>query len=199
MSTPAVTIRTISASARDFAQASPDALALTDDVQALSYGAWLADAEALAAGMQQIGLAKGDVVSFQLPNWIEAGVINLAANLTGLLCNPIVPIYRERELEAILRDARTSCFFVPGSWNGFDYAAMAQRLQAALPDLRSIVLVRAARPTGTPGCDRTTASCCSLRPEPPVVPRVCCTARSPWLLRCCVPQLCGGCARALAY
>ena len=142
MSTPAVTIRTISASARDLAQASPDTLALSDDVRALSYGALLADAEALAAGMQQIGLAKGDVVSFQLPNWIEAGVINLAANLTGLLCNPIVPIYRERELGPSCTMRARNAFSSPVLWNGFDYAAMAQRLQAALPDLRTIVLVK---------------------------------------------------------
>jgi acyl-CoA synthetase (AMP-forming)/AMP-acid ligase II len=146
VSTPAGTIRTISAHARELAQASPETLAMSDDVRELSFGALLADAEALAAGLQQIGLAKGDVISFQLPNWIEAGVINLAANLLGLLCNPIVPIYRELELRTILHDAQTKCLFVPALWNGFDYAAMAGRLQAALPGLSTIILVKAARP-----------------------------------------------------
>jgi acyl-CoA synthetase (AMP-forming)/AMP-acid ligase II len=146
VSTPAVMIRTISTDARELAQASPDSPALSDDTRQLSYAALLADAEALAAGLQQIGLAKGDVVSFQLPNWIEAGVVNLAANLLGLLCNPIVPIYRDGELRTILHEARTKCLFIPALWNGFDYAGMASRLQAVLPDLRSIVLVKAAQP-----------------------------------------------------
>ena len=139
-------IRTIATYARELARASPATPALSDDTGDLTYGALLADAEALAAGLQQIGLVKGDVVSFQLPNWIEAGVVNLAANLLGLLCNPIVPIYREHEMLAILHDARTKCLFVPALWNGFDYAAMAVRLQAALPDLRAIIIVKATRP-----------------------------------------------------
>ena len=58
----------------------------------------LNEAQALAGGLWQIGLRRGDVVSSQLPNWIETAIINLAANLLGLQCNPIVPIYRDSEL-----------------------------------------------------------------------------------------------------
>ena len=109
----------------------------------LSYAMLLADAEALAASLQQLGLREGDVLSFQLPNWIEAGVINLAADLIGVLCNPIVPIYREGELLAMLSAAATRCLFVPDAWAGFDHAGMAERLRSSLPALHTIALVRA--------------------------------------------------------
>ncbi|MEP7244514.1 MAG: AMP-binding protein [Gammaproteobacteria bacterium] len=136
-------IRSLSAYAREHALAHPDREAICGDGSSLSYAALLGDAEALAASLLQLGLRAGDVISFQLPNWVEAGVVNLAADLVGAVCNPIVPIYREGELLALLRAARTRCFFVPGVWGGFDYASMAECLQRSLPELGLVVQVRA--------------------------------------------------------
>jgi len=53
------------------------------------------------------GLRPGDVISFQLPNWVEAAVIALAARMCGLIINPVPPIYREAELRHILADCRS--------------------------------------------------------------------------------------------
>jgi acyl-CoA synthetase (AMP-forming)/AMP-acid ligase II len=136
-------VRTLATYARDRARTHPDREALCGDGRSITYAGLLADAEALAASLQQLGLRAGDVLSFQLPNWVEASVINLAADLIGAVCNPIVPIYREGELLAILSDARTRCFFVPDVWSAFDYAGMAECLQRSLPHLRTIVRVRA--------------------------------------------------------
>jgi acyl-CoA synthetase (AMP-forming)/AMP-acid ligase II len=146
---------------------------ISDEDASLTYGRLLADAQSLAAALQQLGLHRGDVVSFQLPNWHEAAVVNLAANLIGLLCNPIVPIYRQNELLRILADARTRCLFVPGLWNGFDYAGMASRLQAALPGLDHVVCVRGETSSAL-GYEALLAAsrgmqprCADLRPEDP--------------------------------
>src|SRR6516165_1501656 len=61
------------------------------------------------------GLKPGDVISFQLPNWVETAVIALAARMCGLVINPIPPIYRESELAYILADCGAKMIFVPGS------------------------------------------------------------------------------------
>jgi len=104
----------------------------------------LADAQALAAGLAARGLRAGDVVSFQLPNWVETAVIDLAAALLGLVVNPIVPIYRDAEVGFMLGDCRARAVFVPESFRGHDYLAMMQRLAAGLPHLKLVASVRAA-------------------------------------------------------
>ena len=87
-------------------------------------------------------LKPGDVVSFQLPNWMETAVIALAARMCGLIINPIPPIYRESELAYILGHCHSKLIFVPGTFRKHDHAAMLAGVRASLPDLADIVVVR---------------------------------------------------------
>lgn len=120
----------------------PDRIAVVEGGRATSFGAILAQARQLAAAFGAMGLEPGEVISFQLPNWTEAMVINVAACMAGLVVNPIVPIYRESELRYILADCRSRVFFIPAQFRNFDYPAMAARLRNALPSLREVVVVR---------------------------------------------------------
>ena len=101
-----------------------------------------AQANALAGALVRMGLTAGDVVSFQLPNWAEAMVIDVAAAMLGLVVNPIIPIYRDAEVSYILKDAGTKVFFIPTSFRNFDYVAMVERHRADLPALGHVVTVR---------------------------------------------------------
>jgi acyl-CoA synthetase (AMP-forming)/AMP-acid ligase II len=105
-------------------------------------GELLGEAQALAAALQARGLVGGDVVAFQLPNWREALVIDLAAALLGLVVAPIVTIYRDAEVAHMLADSGARAAFFPGEYRGFDHAAMMQRLAPALPALRLCCRVR---------------------------------------------------------
>ncbi|MET0587818.1 MAG: AMP-binding protein [Novosphingobium sp.] len=88
------------------------------------------------------GLKPGDVVSFQLPNWMEAAVIALSARMCGLIINPIPPIYRESELAYILVNCGSKLIFVPGTFRKHDHRAMLEGLRASLPKLGDIIVVR---------------------------------------------------------
>lgn len=96
----------------------------------------------LAAFFRARGLAPGDVVSLQLPNWTESAIIALAARMSGLIINPIPPIYRESELGYILANCRAKMIFVPQVFRKHDHVAMIEGLRATLPDLRDVVVVR---------------------------------------------------------
>ena len=133
---------TIAELAEQRAEADPDGIALIAGETQMSWAALLADARALAASLRSLGLVPGDVVSFQTPNWAEAAVINLAAALSGLVINPIVPIYRDAEVGMMLADSCAKALFTAGSFRNYDYAAMAERLRPLLPALRHIVTVR---------------------------------------------------------
>jgi non-ribosomal peptide synthetase component E (peptide arylation enzyme) len=110
--------------------------------QACRIGELLQEAQALAAALQSRGLASGDVIAFQLPNWREALVIDIAAALLGLVVAPIVPIYRDAEVAHMLADSGARAVFFPTTYRGFDHAAMMQRLAPTLPTLRFSCSVR---------------------------------------------------------
>ena len=139
---------TLAENARRQAEQHAQRIAVIEGNRSASFGTLMAQANQLAAAFQALGLRAGDVISFQLPNWIETMVINTAACIAGLVVNPIVPIYREAEVRYILRDARPKLFFIPEQFRNFDYPGMVARLRAEVPGLLESVVIRG----GAPGC-----------------------------------------------
>ena len=135
--------KTIGELARELAQTSPHALVFPNDASRPTYATLLADAEALARSLIELGLVPGDIVSFQTPNWVEAAIINLAASLGGYVINPIVPIYRDAEVRQMLGDSGAKAFFFAERFRGYDFAAMVSRIAPDLPALRYRIGVRA--------------------------------------------------------
>ena len=70
----------------------PDKILVIDGHQKVTASQLYDMGRALAFSLKSMGLREGDVISFQLPNWYEALVIDMAASLLGLVCNPIIPI-----------------------------------------------------------------------------------------------------------
>ncbi len=134
--------RTLAQQADARADADPDFVALIDSIGSMSRAELVLESEALSTSLHERGLRPGDVIAFQVPNWREAGVINLAAAMSGLVINPILPIYRDREVTQMLGDCRARAVFVAATFRGFDFAAMAKRIQPMLPDLAHVFTVR---------------------------------------------------------
>ena len=59
-------------------------------------------ARRLAAGLRARGVGAGDVVAFQLPNWVEAAATFWASAFLGAVLVPIVHFYGRKELAHIL-------------------------------------------------------------------------------------------------
>lgn len=134
--------RTIAEQATALAEADPGFVALIEGDVQITRAQIVADAEALSAAMHVRGLRPGDVIAFQVPNWREAMVINTAAAMSGLVVNPIVPIYRDHEVTLMLGDCGAKAFFVAATFRKYDFAAMATRIRANLPELDHIFTVR---------------------------------------------------------
>lgn len=128
--------------ARRRADRFPEAEVFVGPGTSISVATLLGDAEALASGLWHLGLRPGQVVSFQLPNWPEAAVINLAAAALGLIVSPLVPIYRDAELQFMLNDSATRAVFIPESFGKHDFAGMYRRLERELLHEPLIVEVR---------------------------------------------------------
>ena len=67
-------------------------------------------ARRLAAGLKDRGVGPGDVVAFQLPNWMEAAATFWATALLGAVVVPIVHFYGRKEVGYILTAARPKVF-----------------------------------------------------------------------------------------
>ena len=101
-----------------------------------------------AAALRALSVGPGDVVAVQLPNWWEFVVVALAANRIGAVVNPLMPIFREREMGYMLGFARAKVLVVPKVFRGFDHAAMAQALRAQCPDLAHVIVIDDDGPEG---------------------------------------------------
>ena len=134
--------KTLGDHARMRAAEEPDTVVFLTDPAQPTYASLLAEGEALARSLIELGLKSGDVIGFQVPNWTEAAVINLAASLGGFVISPIVPIYRDREVQQMLADGGARAFFVTETFRNYDFAAMVERIRPALPALEHVILVR---------------------------------------------------------
>ena len=101
-----------------------------------------------AAALRAMGVARGDVVSVQLPNWWEFVVTTLACGRIGAVMNPLMHIFRERELGYMLDFAQSKVLIVPKLFRGFDFSVMAASLQEQLPNLKHVVVVDGEGETG---------------------------------------------------
>jgi cyclohexanecarboxylate-CoA ligase len=113
------------------AEATPDRVFLVDETSSeLTFSAYRDRSLRAAASLAAQGIGTGDRVSWQLPTWIESAVLVGALARLGAVQNPILPIYRERELRHILGEVQPSLLVVPPIWRDFDYPKLAASVTA---------------------------------------------------------------------
>ncbi|MEK5752574.1 cyclohexanecarboxylate-CoA ligase [Acinetobacter variabilis] len=95
----------------------------------------------IALGLKQLGVEKNDVVSCQLPNWWEFTLLYLACSRIGAVLNPLMPIFRERELEFMLKHGESKVFVVPKTFRNFSHEQLANQLHSKLETLQHVVVV----------------------------------------------------------
>ena len=108
-----------------------------------------ARAERVAAGLQALGVEPGATVTWQLPTRIDTVLVSLALARLGVVQNPVLHLYREREVAAVLRQSRPDFYLVPGVWRDRDFATMAKSLTAELPET-TVVDLGLGLPDGDP-------------------------------------------------
>jgi cyclohexanecarboxylate-CoA ligase len=140
---------TLADSLRAAAETSPRRTALVDADTRLDCATLYTQATGLATALLA-RMPTGSVVSFMLPNWHEAAVIYLAATLAGMVVNPILPSLRDHELRFILEDVETAMIFVPHRFGDHDYAAMLERVTAAMSSAPEVVVLRGEAGSHTP-------------------------------------------------
>ncbi|MDH3706364.1 MAG: AMP-binding protein, partial [Acidimicrobiia bacterium] len=138
--------------------ATPDAEMLVDqDGRRMTFAEYKDAVEQMAAGLHDLGVGAGDVVAWELPTWIETVVLAAAINRLDAVQNPIIAIYREREVGFCCRQAGAKLLLTPAEFGGFDFGAMGQSIAEDLDGLTAITVAPGSFPSGDP----------SVLPPPP--------------------------------
>ncbi|GAB3361583.1 MULTISPECIES: cyclohexanecarboxylate-CoA ligase [Giesbergeria] len=125
----------------------PDQLALTavqvetGEVTRFTYRELARMADRIAVGLSRLGVGKNDIVACQLPNWWQFTLTYLACSRIGAVINPLMHIFRERELSFMLQHSEAKVMIAPHTFRGFDFEQMITALQPNLPHLRQLVVV----------------------------------------------------------
>ena len=127
--------------------ACPDKIALTavrveaGSVHRFTYRELATLADRIAVGLSRLGVGRNDVVAMQLPNWRHFTLLYLACSRIGAVLNPLMPIFRERELSFMLKHGEAKVMIVPKIFRNFDHEAMVRGLMPSLPSLKRLVVV----------------------------------------------------------
>ncbi len=133
---------TIAQFARQRAEEDPSRIMFIEGEREISATEMYRTAQLVAGYFLSSGLRPGDVVSMQLPNWWEASAIDIAASMTGVVINPIVPINRDAEVTHMLGASKSRVLFIPASFRNFDYVQMMQRVAPNLKRKPEVVVLR---------------------------------------------------------
>jgi acyl-CoA synthetase len=91
------------------------------------------DARLLAGSLRARGVGPGDVVVFQLPNWVEAGVTFWATAYLGAVIVPIVHFYGPKEVGYILRSVEPKVVVTPERFGSTEHLPMYEALLEERP------------------------------------------------------------------
>jgi acyl-CoA synthetase (AMP-forming)/AMP-acid ligase II len=134
-------------------RATPDREALTDGTRRLTYRALADGIDRMAVRLRALGIGAGDVVTIQLPNWIEFALVFFALERLGAVAVTVSVDFRSRELEYIMRFAGAKMLVCCARFRDFDHVAMAAELEPRLPALAWIGVVRGAPGAGMVSLD----------------------------------------------
>jgi non-ribosomal peptide synthetase component E (peptide arylation enzyme) len=142
--------------------AHPEREAIVDAKRRITYRELKDGIDRTAAVLRAQGIGRGDVVTVQLPNWIEFAFVFFALELLGAIANKISPDFRSREVSYILRFSKSRAYVCSQNFKGFDYPGMVRALMPDLPDLRFICVADGA------GDDGTVSLAAALKTTPPL-------------------------------
>jgi fatty-acyl-CoA synthase len=124
----------------DTADQFPDRDALVVGDERLTYHQLMQRLDGLAAGLQRLGLQKGDRLGVILPACVESVYTLIAPAKIGLVIVPMNPLLRAHEVRHILADSGAVALITVAKMFGHDYLNMIETIWPKLPALRHVVV-----------------------------------------------------------
>ncbi|KGI80277.1 AMP-binding protein [Actinopolyspora erythraea] len=106
-----------------------------------TYREFVADVDALAVGLLESGLEKGDRIGVWAPNRAEWTLVQYAAARIGAILVNINPSYRVHELEYVLNQSGTRMLVAARRFKSSDYVDMVERVRPGCSSLERVVFL----------------------------------------------------------
>ena len=106
-----------------------------------TYAELAADVDALALGLLEMGIGKGERVGIWAPNCAEWTLTQYATAKIGAILVNINPAYRTSELEFVLNQSGTRLLVAAEKLKTSDYAGMIAEVRPRCPGLSDVVLL----------------------------------------------------------
>jgi mycobactin salicyl-AMP ligase len=132
--------RTLDSVLRNAAAAWPDRICVVDAVGSHTYSELDELVDRAAGGFAAIGITPADRMLLQLPNSCRFAVALFGLLRAGAIPVMCLPGHRYAELSHFAETSAAVGSIIAETANGFDYRAMAERLVAAHPQLRHVVV-----------------------------------------------------------
>jgi len=119
------------------------ALRTKDDEVAITWGEWQERAASIAAGLQQLGLQRGQCIALMLGNRPEFNITDVAAILVGATPFSIYQTYSPEQIQYVVEDSAAEIVIT-------EPAFLANVLEArkSLPNLKHVVVIDDEAPAG---------------------------------------------------
>jgi cyclohexanecarboxylate-CoA ligase len=114
---------------------------MTGESTTMSYRHLKRFAARIAGGLASMGVEKGTIVACQLPNWWQFVALYLACARLGAILNPLMPIFRQRELRYMLGFAEAKILVIPRFFRNCNYPDMVAEIRGELPHLLEVLVV----------------------------------------------------------
>ncbi len=118
-----------------------DALIDMPSRRSWSYLEFVAEVNAAALGLLELGVGKGDRVGIWAPNCPEWTIVQYATAKLGAILVNINPAYRVHELEFVLKQAGIRTIVAARSFKTSDYAAMIEEVRPKCAALTDVLLI----------------------------------------------------------
>ncbi|CAM2929435.1 2,3-dihydroxybenzoate-AMP ligase [Mycobacterium intermedium] len=132
--------RTVDSLLRQTAATWPDRTAVVDPLGSHTYSQLDELADRAAAGFARLGIAPGERVLLQLPNSCRFAIALFGLLRAGAIPVMCLPGHRLAELTHFAKVSDAVGLVIADKAGGFDYRSMAERLVAANPRLRHVVV-----------------------------------------------------------
>ncbi|GKU83913.1 (2,3-dihydroxybenzoyl)adenylate synthase [Niallia sp. NCCP-28] len=116
-------------------------IAVIDYQSSITYAELNERATKFAAGLQKLGIDKGDRIVVQLPNIIPYVEAVFALFKIGALPVFSLPSHRFNEINYFCEFSEADAYIIPDRFGGFDYRTLARQVKDATPSLEHIIVV----------------------------------------------------------
>ncbi|WUH78520.1 AMP-binding protein [Streptomyces sp. NBC_00435] len=106
-----------------------------------TYREFAADVDALALGLLDLGIVKGDRVGIWAPNRAEWTLVQYATARIGAILVTVNPAYRSHELEYVVRQSGIRLLVAADRFRTSDYAAMIEEVAPRCAALEFVALL----------------------------------------------------------